>query len=613
MALTTSLSPAIDVKEIDLTGVAPNVETSLTGMVGNFKWGPVDEPTRIQNENQLVEVFGSPTDNSVDFYSAAQYLRYSSNLILNRATKQPSSNDVDSAFNSSFSGNAALVVNNDAQYEGMSRPNETFLAKYPSALGNSISISLFALEGGDSPGTTQSITNFDQWAYKDRVDGIPGTSVWAAQQGIDVKHDEVHVVVVDSDGLISGVSGSVLEVFPFVSVALGAKTVDNGNNYIEDVINNGSKYIRFGKFEDSPGAAMIPQGTNWGKYPSAVADGTGLADYNAGTKALTFDRGVTDGNTSGKARVYRGMTGGADCSQLSASDYAFGFDNFEDPETVDVQILVAPAMDETEAQKTVVADLVGIAAATRKDCVVVTSPNRAAVVGNATPVTSTLATTNGFPASNYLFVDNNWLRVRDNYNDRYIYVPAASSTAGLFAATDASYGPWYSPAGEKRGQYFGATSLAYSPNKSDRDTLYKAGVNSIVEFSGRGILLFGDKTKQSRPSAFDRINVRRLFLAIEKTISIAARNFMFEFNDEFTRSEFVAIVEPVLREIQARRGISDFFVQCDERNNTSEVVSRNELVASMFVKPAFSINFITLNFVATRDGAAFEEVVGTLS
>jgi phage tail sheath protein FI len=243
----------------------------------------------------------------------------------------------------------------------------------------------------------------------------------------------------------------------------------------------------------------------------------------------------------------------------------------------------------------------------------VTSPDRAAVVGNNTPVTATIATSDKFSASNYLIVDNNYLRVYNKYSDQYIYVPAASSTAGLLAATDANYGPWYSPAGERRGEYFGVTSLAYSPNKAERDELYKVGVNPIVQFSGRGILLFGDKTKQSRPSAFDRINVRRLFLAIEKSVAIAARNFMFEFNDEFTRSEFVAVVEPLLREIQARRGIEDFLVQCDSRNNTDEVRSRNELVASVFIKPTYSINFITINFVATRAGLDFEEVVGTLS
>jgi phage tail sheath protein FI len=181
------------------------------------------------------------------------------------------------------------------------------------------------------------------------------------------------------------------------------------------------------------------------------------------------------------------------------------------------------------------------------------------------------------------------------------------------ALSDYNYGPWWSPAGERRGEYLGVSNLAYSPNKTERDQLYKKGVNPIVQFAGRGILLFGDKTKLARPSAFDRINVRRLFLAIEKSVSEAARNFMFEFNDEFTRAEFTAIVEPLLREIQSRRGIQDYYVQCDELNNTPEVIDRNELVATMFIKPSRSINYITLNFVATRSGLDFDEVVGRIS
>ena len=286
-----------------------------------------------------------------------------------------------------------------------------------------------------------------------------------------------------------------------------------------------------------------------------------------------------------------------------------GWDNFEDAETLDVSMLIAPGFNDADAQVTIVNDLTSIAATIRKDCLAVASPNRSAVVGSINPVQDTLATTNRFSASSYLAVDNNYLRVYDKYNDNYIYIPAASTTAGIMAATDYNYGPWYSPAGERRGEYFGATNLAYNARKADRDELYKKGVNPIIQYAGRGMLLWGDKTKLARPSAFDRINVRRLFLALEKSISVAARNFLFEFNDEFTRSEFVGIVEPLLREVQGRRGIQDFHVQCDEENNTPEVIDRNEMIASIFIKPARSINFITLNFVATRTGADFEEIV----
>jgi phage tail sheath protein FI len=244
--------------------------------------------------------------------------------------------------------------------------------------------------------------------------------------------------------------------------------------------------------------------------------------------------------------------------------------------------------------------------------VVVASPHRSAVVNNASPNADvvTWANNGSLTRDSYLVVDNNYLKVYDKYNDQYIYIPAASSTAGIMAASDASAAPWFSPAGPRRGQYLGVTQLAYSPTKTERDTLYKAGVNPISNIPGQGVLLFGDKTFMNRPSAFDRINVRRLFLVVERAISLAARNVMFEFNDEFTRAEFVNVVEPFLREIQGRRGITDFRVVCDDTNNTAAVVDRNEFIANILIKPARSINYITLNFVAVRTGVDFEEVVG---
>jgi len=224
---------------------------------------------------------------------------------------------------------------------------------------------------------------------------------------------------------------------------------------------------------------------------------------------------------------------------------------------------------------------------------------------------SSAMTSNAFTRSSYLAVDNNYLKVYDKYNDQYIFIPAASSTAGIMAATDNNFAPWFSPAGTRRGQYFGVTSLAYSPNKSERDTLYKAGINPIANIPGQGVLLYGDKTHLARPSAFDRINVRRLFLVLERAIAAAAQNILFEFNDEFTRAEFVNIVEPLLRDVKGRRGITDFKLVCDETNNTPLIIDSNQFIASLFIKPARSINFITLNFVAVRTGVTFEEVVGT--
>ena len=595
MALTVpSMSPAIIVKEVDLTGVAPNVDTSSAGYVGAFKWGPVDVPTRIGNETELAEAFGTPdATHAVDYFACNQFLRYAGGLIVNRQIST-GGGIVDSALNATSSGSGLLVKNVDDWERQSTSITDNFVARYPGELGNSIKVSYFAVENGDSSGdgnkvpTPTTLNNFLNWTYSSQFEGLPGTSSWAQDKAPGtVKNDEIHVAIIDSNGLISGTRGTVLETYQYVSLAKGARTSDGGDNYIENVINNGSKYVWFKGWADSD----FTSGTNWGSSPAA-------------STTVNYADGVSWSNDSASTP----LGGGNDHDALDLADYQLGFDKFEDAETVDVSMLIAPGMASSEDQITLVADLNSIAASTRKDCVVVTSPNRSAVVNNSDPVQNTLATTDRFPSSSYLIVDNNYVRVYDKYNDQYIYIPAASTTAGIMAFSDYNNGPWWSPAGERRGEYLGVTNLAYSPSKGQRDDMYKKGVNPIVSFPGRGIILFGDKTKLSRPSAFDRINVRRLFLAIEKSVAEASRQFLFEFNDEFTRSEFVAIVEPVLREIQSRRGIQDFYVQCDERNNTPETIDRNEMVASIFVKPARSINFISINFVATRTGADFEEI-----
>lgn len=268
----------------------------------------------------------------------------------------------------------------------------------------------------------------------------------------------------------------------------------------------------------------------------------------------------------------------------------------------------------------------------RKDCVAIVSPPTAPASvddviswADGTPEVAAVPADNegnggsaavpaipGVPSSSHLVLDGNWVQVYNKYMDRYEMIPACSSTAGIMAATDLEAAPWFSPAGTRRGQYFGVSALAFNPTKGDRDVMYKARVNPIVSMPGQGTVLFGDKTALSRPSAFDRINVRRLFLVIERAIGEAAKNVMFELNDDFTRAEFTNIVEPFLREVQGRRGITDFRVVCDETNNTAEVIDRNEFVASCFIKPARSINYVTLNFVAVRTGVEFEEVVGQI-
>ena len=570
-----SASPAITVREIDLTGVVPNAQSTTGAIVGDFRWGPVRQATLVDTEASLASTFGTPSaTNAVSHFSAAQFLRYSSSLYVVREA-------TSAAKNASATGTVTQIRNKNHWDEIVSSLGDDsgdtavglFVARYPGALGNSLRVRVLSPNTAfASPFTTE-------------FDTAPGTSAYAtARSGLN---DEIHVLVDDEDGSITGTPGTVLERFAYVSVAADAKNTDGSSNYVTDVINGSSNWIFMNTDESVAGTATL---TNFGLNASGT----------------TF-------NASATSVVSNSLTGGVDSGTLTAAEYhstaGNGYNLFADVDTITVDFIIAPSLSVAADHYGVVNDLVS-KANTRKDCVVVASPNIAAVVNSATPVASAVTTAGNYTTSSYLFADNNFLKVYDKYNDQYIHIPAASTTAGVMAATDAEAAPWFSPAGQRRGQYFGITSLAYSPTKSERDTLYKAGINPIANIPGQGILLFGDKTFLNRPSAFDRINVRRLFLVVERAIAAAARNVMFEFNDEFTRAEFVNVVEPFLREIQGRRGITDFRVVCDETNNTSAVIDRNEFIASIFIKPARSINYVTLNFVAVRTGVEFEEVAG---
>ena len=526
-----SESPAIVVKEVDLTGGVPNVQSTTGALAGSFRWGPMEEATLVDNEAKLASTFGSPSDSyAVDFLNAANFLRYTNSLQVSRIADSGSLNSVNSA------GTAALIKNNDAFDAGTW--TGTVFAKHAGALGNSLKVS------AAGPITWAGLSSSDP--LKTNFDAAPtGT--------------ERHVLVTDEDGTITGTAGTVLERYAFVNSSSSATLSDGSTNYEKDVINRGSSYIRVNAELDSNAALSLQDGANGNRTTSNI---------------------------------------------LTALDV------FNDKDTISVDFMLAPPMTTATDQETIVDDMVATAGTTRKDCVVVTSPAKNSVVNNSDPVTATIADVADYTYSSYLFVDNNWLKVYDKYNDKYIFVPGSGATAGIMAASDNDAAPWFSPAGSRRGVYLGVTSLAYTPTKAQRDTLYKAGINPIANLPGQGILLYGDKTHLNRPSAFDRINVRRLFNVVERAIALAARNTLFELNDEFTRAEFVNIVEPFLREIKGRRGITDFRVVCDDTNNTAAVIDRNEFVANIFIKPARSINYITLNFVAVRSGVDFEEVAG---
>ena len=589
MALfTPSESPAVVVKEIDTTGGVPNVQTSTGAIVGNFRWGPVEQRVLVANEQGLVDTFATPnTTNTVDFHNAAYFLRYSNSLQVVRMADSNGANASSTTGQTASYNKGALtnpVVKNksnfDTQQGSLDSDKYTFVARYPGALGNSLRVSICPPSVSDSA--------FDGWTYKSSFDAAPGTSTYASAR--NGTNDEIHVAVVDVNGSFTGTAGSVLETFPYVSVASDAKGDFGQNNYAVNVINERSNYIHMVGF-----------------------DSDFTISGNAGT-ATTAGTAKTFLGTGNEATINFAFDSGTDTSSLNTAKFASGFDLFEDKETVEVDFLIAPGMTTRVDQTTVVNDLVSIAGTTRKDCVVTASPARNDIVNltNEATITTNLTTTIGtFTNSSYLVVDGNYLKVYDKYNDQYIQIPASSSTAGLMAETDRVSAPWFSPAGNRRGNYLGVTSIDYNPSKTNRDSLYKAGVNPIVNVAGTGLQLFGDKTRLSRPSAFDRINVRRLFLVLERAISRAAQNVLFEFNDEFTRAEFVNVIEPVLRDVKGRRGITDFRIVADETVNTAAVIDRNEFIANIFIKPARSINYVTLNFVAVRTGVDFEEVVGS--
>ncbi len=575
-----SESPAVVTREIDLTNGVPNVPTSTGVIVGDFRWGPCNEPILVNNEGTLVSTFGTPSDaTSVDFHSASYYLRYSSDLFVIRAT------DSDTATNAFQAGGSpartAITVENQAEFEAqfsaLDSDNHTFIAKYPGSLGNSIKIEICGSNHTD-PTNAAYHTDFDAWAFKNNFDTGPGTSAHTANIG--GVNDEVHVAIVDTTGLLSGIKNSVLETYPYVSQAVGAQNADGTNNFIREVINQRSQYVK-----------MVDM-------PTGMGTGAGAAATSTSDMKLAAQLDVT-------------LTLGDEGDPLGVDDYMNSYNLIDDPAQYLIDFIIAPSLVSSTDHVTLTNHLTSIAAQTRKDCMVFASPMRSGVVNSpATANASILTGLKNLTRSSYLSVDNNFLKVYDKYNDKYIHIPASSSTAGLCAATDNNFAPWVSPAGTRRGQYFGVTGLTYSPNKSQRDELYRNGINPVTNMPGSGILLFGDKTHLDRPSAFDRINVRRLFLVIERAIAEAAKNILFEFNDEFTRAEFVNIIEPLLRDIKGRRGITDFRLLADETNNTPSIIDTNQFVASLFIKPARSINFITLNFVAVRTGVSFEEVVG---
>ena len=559
------LSAGVNVSEIDLTTIVPSVATSIGAFAGPFNWGPIGEIITISDEVLLVNTFGKPDSTVYEhWFTCANFLSYTSNLKIVRVNGS-------GTLNATANGTAVLIKNDDDWLDNQQGNSVgaygQWGARYAGALGNSIKVSMC------------DANNFTGWTYASNFTAAPGTSTYATSFGSS--NDEIHIAVVDSTGAWSGTTGTILEKYAFVSKASDAKDDSGNTNYYKNVIASKSKYI------------------HWLSHPAAANVGSGNTAFGGTIAAAnTFKQLVAGANS-----VLQ-FSGGAD-GTIVAANIISGFDFFDPAESVDISLVLSGP-----ATAAIVTDLTTMVE-TRKDCVLFVSPLKADCVDNAgSEVTAITATRATFSSSSYVVMDSNWKYQYDKYNDVYRWVPLNGDIAGLCAKTDLERDAWFSPGGLNRGQIRNAIKLAFNPTKTNRDNLYVKGVNPVCSFQGEGIVLFGDKTLLNKPSAFDRINVRRLFIVLEKAIARAARYSLFEFNDQFTRAQFVNLVEPFLRDIQGRRGITDFRVVCDTSNNTGEVIDRNEFIGDIYIKPARSINFIQLNFVAVRTGVSFDEVVG---
>ena len=653
------VSPGVNISEIDLTTVIPAVSTSIGAIAGQFHWGPADKRVLVSSEDVLAQVFGKPDSNNFqEWFTAANFLAYTNALQVSRI--------LNSANNANGAGATDKLIKNDDDYDdnysnGIGGSGD-WIAKYPGALGNSLKVSVcqsnaawestlssanlvfhagntqIATKGANTTSVLSSGANIDltgtvvvgdrlhlqsstinlgddllvtavnttiitvqtaptmdqlsvtsnnfsdavkstavkrRWEYYNEFDASPGTSDFAVRQG--GSNDELHVAVVDEDGEITKVRGQLIERYNALSRASNALKENGNTNYYKEVINQQSSWIWFASHVDNMTAAG-------GLATSAFV--------NSNDKPTTVSlSGGSDGNTPTNAQIID------------------GYEKFESAEDVDVSLIMA-----ADHNATIITHIINNICETRLDCVVTLSPESADVVNNSAFIGAEqediINFRNTLPSSSYAIMDSGYKYQYDKFNDVYRNVPLNGDTAGLMARTDNVRDPWYSPAGFNRGNVKNVTRLTYNPRKADRDQLYKSGVNPVVTFPGQGTVLFGDKTLLAKPSAFDRINVRRLFIVLEKAISTAAKFTLFEFNDAFTRAQFRNLVEPFLRDVQGRRGIFDFRVVCDETNNTPEVIDRNEFIGDIYIKPARSINFIQLNFIAVRTGVEFEEVVG---
>lgn len=658
---STNTSPGLTTTETDLTNTVPTAGASSGAFVGSFSWGPVLQYVSVGSTNDLVSNFYTPNDvNYVDWFSAASFLAYTGALTVVRVID-------DVAINATDAGTGLLVLNAaNQQVVATTNPTDKFVAKYPGLLGNTL-----AVEVCDS-------RHFSNWKYASLFDFAPGTSASAAAVG--ASNDEVHVAIVDIQGLFSGVPGSVLETFAFLSKASDAVDANNTPNYYISVLNNRSKYVwAFAAI----GGALISDtlvggdtvdsvitvtagGTGYTTAPTVtfsaapaggvtatgtatVAGGvvTGITVTNPGSGYIAAPTiaiaGVGSGATAtatlttatnnagiawGTKLVVAGvpsaygtlispldlpLSGGLDSTTIGSQELISGLEMMQDSEQVNVGLLFLGAAGGATSWQAVVQYAIQNVAEVRQDLVTFFSPcledvlNLTQTAASAA-VLARLASLNS--TSSYAVMDSGWKLMYDVYNDKYRWIPLNADIAGLCARTDNTNNPWWSPAGFNRGVVKNVASLAYNPNLTSRNALYKMGVNPVVTFTNDGTVLYGDRTLQGKNSAFSQIGVRRLFITLRKQISSYAKGLLFEFNDTFTQNQFKSNVNPYLAQVKGQRGVQDYYVVCDSTNNTPAVVQAKQFVGSIFVKPNYSINWITLNFVAVNQSVSFTEVAG---
>lgn len=668
------VSPGVNVTEIDLTTIVPAVSTTEGAIAGVFRWGPIKERILVSSEDELVAQFGRPTSNNFEtWFTASNFLSYGNKLYVVRSGAANAYNAVATVNSTAVYANTQVENRSDHDDQaGSYNANVYWVAKYAGYLGNSLKIStcesanaftrdltgnsdvtvtmtfvrnsntvtltaqsatsntnastmatLIAgyinvgdyLEAGNTSLGVQNIkvtnvgsvtstanstyyaseatinlnttynlaaniaqtTTTRYWEYFGVVEDAPGTTVYTTNLG--GSGDELHVVVTDEDGVFTGTPGQVIEVWKGLSRATDAKSEQGGSLYYQTVINENSRYVWFANERSG-----ISSNTAVNMTPVTV-----------GPYTMSF-RGGYDGVTE---------------TNQTLANQALAYDLFRSPEHVDISLLLTGKSQYGVAGEGLANYLIDNIAEYRKDCVVLCSPQREDVVNVAGQESDNVVFfRDQLRSTSYAILDSGYKYQYDKYNDIYRWVPLNGDVAGTIVRTDDTRDPWWSPAGFNRGQIKNVVKLAYNPDKADRDILYKKGVNPIVNFPGEGIILYGDKTLLAKPSAFDRINVRRLFIVLEKAIATAAKYTLFEFNDEFTRATFRNLVEPYLRDVKGRRGIYDFRVVCDASNNTPERIDRNEFWGDIYIKPARSINFIQLNFIAVRTGVEFDEIVG---